>query len=85
MSVDPALRLTPGGLRGGGAVWCYRAGLSVADIQWRMRLKHQSTLEYYLQEVGAITALNALGDTATRKIKAAAATYAAVSVAAVNQ
>ncbi|CAE7037901.1 hypothetical protein AK812_SmicGene38724 [Symbiodinium microadriaticum] len=49
------------------------------------RLKHQSTLEYYLQEVGAITALNALGDTATRKIKAAAATYAAVSVAAVNQ
>ena len=50
-----------------------------------MRLKHQSTLEYYLQEVGAITALNALGDTATRKIKAAAATYAAVSVAAVNQ
>ena len=26
LAVDPALRLTPGGLRGGGAVWCYRAG-----------------------------------------------------------
>ena len=47
LSVDPALRLTPGGLRGGGAVWCYRNGVGVADIQWRMRLKHQSTLEYY--------------------------------------
>ena len=35
-----------------------QSGISIADIQWRMRLKHQATLEYYLQEVGAITALN---------------------------
>ena len=85
LAVDPALRLTPGGLRGGGAVWCYRAGISIADIQWRMRLKHQATLEYYLQEVRAITALNALGDTATREIKAAAVTYVAVATVALNQ
>ena len=75
LSVDPSLRLTPGGLRGGGAVWCYRRGEAIADIQWKMRLKHQGTLEFYLQEVGAISALNALGDTAERKIRAAAATF----------
>lgn len=85
LTVDPALRLTPGGLRGGGAVWCYRAGVGISDIQWRMRLKHQSTLEYYLQEVGAITALNALGDVASRKIRAASATFPFVAAGAANQ
>ena len=62
-----------------------QSGISIADIQWRMRLKHQATLEYYLQEVRAITALNALGDTATREIKAAAVTYVAVATVALNQ
>ena len=57
LAIDTQLRLIPGGLRGGGAVWAYRGGMSIADIQWRMRLKHQAMLEYYLQEVGAITAL----------------------------
>ena len=57
----------------------------MADIQWRMRLKHQSTLEYYLQEVGAISALNALGDTAARKIRAAAAIFPCIVAAADNQ
>ncbi|CAE7241416.1 unnamed protein product [Symbiodinium sp. CCMP2592] len=66
LAVDPQLRLTPGGLRGGGAVWAYRNGMPIADIQWRMRLKHQATLEYYLQEVGAITALASLDDASTR-------------------
>ena len=27
------------------------------DLQWAMRLKHQGTLEHYLQEVAAVTAL----------------------------
>ncbi|CAE7501380.1 unnamed protein product [Symbiodinium sp. CCMP2592] len=85
LSIDSELRLTPGGLRGGGAVHCYRLGLSVADIQWRMRLKHQATLEFYLQEVGALSALNHLGDTSSRKIRAVAATYPFVSAVAANQ
>ncbi|CAE7512666.1 unnamed protein product [Symbiodinium sp. KB8] len=49
--------LTPGGLRGGGAVWAYHHGTAIADIQWRMRLKHQHTLVHYLQEVAALNAL----------------------------
>ena len=49
--------LTPGGLRGGGAVWAYHRGTAIADIQWRMRLKHQHTLVHYLQEVAALNAL----------------------------
>ena len=52
--------LTPGGLRGGGAVEAYRTGTSIAEIQWRMRLKQQSTLESYLQEVAAMSALTEL-------------------------
>ncbi|OLQ04662.1 hypothetical protein AK812_SmicGene12223 [Symbiodinium microadriaticum] len=53
--------LTPGGLRGGGAVWAYHRGCAVADIQWRMRLRHQHTLSYYLQEVAAINSVLAAG------------------------
>ena len=53
--------LTPGGLRGGGAVWAYHRGLSVGDIQWRMRLRHRHTLSYYLQEVAAINSVLAAG------------------------
>ncbi|CAE7946657.1 unnamed protein product, partial [Symbiodinium sp. KB8] len=54
--------LTPGGLRGGGAVWAYHHGTAIADIQWRMRLKHQHTLVHYLQEVAALNALLDAGE-----------------------
>lgn len=57
LDVSEGLRLTPGGLRGGGAVCRYRAGAPLPDLQWAMRLKHQGTLEHYLQEVAAVTAL----------------------------
>ena len=69
------LRLTPGGLRGGGAVEAYRKGIAVTEIQWRMRLKHLHTLEFYLQELGAVSALAALDSAASRKVQAAAACY----------
>ena len=38
------------------ALWLHT--LSVADILWRVRLKHMPTLEYYLQEVAALPALS---------------------------
>ena len=79
------LRLTPGALRGCGAVLSYRRGLSIADIQWRMRLKHQATLEYYLQEVAAITALASLDDVSARKVKAASAMFPHLAVAALSR
>ena len=50
--------VTPGSLRGGGAVWAYHRGTAVQDIQWKLRLKHMGTLEHYLQEVAALSALN---------------------------
>ena len=46
---------------------CYRCGLPVSDVKWRMRLKNQATLGYYLQEVGAITALGGLSEVARKK------------------
>jgi hypothetical protein len=47
-----SLGLTPGGLRGGGAVEAFmREGLSLPGLLWRMRLRRQETLEHYLQHV----------------------------------
>ena len=40
LSIDRSLRLTPGGLRGGGAVKAYRDGVPISEIQWLMRMKH---------------------------------------------
>ena len=64
--------LTPGGLRGGGAVWAYHRGCAVADIQWRMRLRHQHTLSYYLQEVAAINSVLAAGADARHTLQCTA-------------
>ena len=69
------VKVTPGGLRGGGAVAAYRRGLPVSDIQWRMRLKHQHTLEYYLQEVAARSALTDASPDAKLRISYAAAIF----------
>ena len=50
-----AVRLTPGGLRGGAAVKMYRDNVPIPQIMWALRLRQQSTLEFYLQEVGTLT------------------------------
>ncbi|CAE7319157.1 unnamed protein product, partial [Symbiodinium sp. CCMP2592] len=69
LNLAPELRLTPGGLRGGGAVEAYRKGIPVTEIQWRMRLKHLHTLEFYLQELGAESALAALNSSSTTRVR----------------
>ncbi len=71
LHVDTELRITPGGLRGGGAINEYRKGASIADIQWRMRLKNVVTLESYVQEVAALSVMTSLTDISVRKIRAA--------------
>ena len=48
LGIPSHLRLTPGSLRGGGAVWAHKNGTAISDLQWRMRLGHQTTLAYYL-------------------------------------
>eukprot|EP00438_Fugacium_kawagutii_P031386 Skav227574 [mRNA] locus=scaffold154:229860:234654:- [translate_table: standard] len=58
--VPSSCRLTPGGLRGGAAVAAYRAEVPIPEIQWRMRIRQQSTLESYLQETGTLTVYSEL-------------------------
>lgn len=72
LSTPGDLHLTPGGLRGGGAVDGYRRGLGVSEIQWRMRLRSLTTLESYLQEVAAASALTGLPPETLRSIRASA-------------
>ena len=73
--IGKSANLTPGGLRGGGAVAAYHARMPVGDIQWRMRLKHMHTLEYYLQEVAALTTLDDLGTDSKQKVKMVASIF----------
>ena len=54
LGVPFELRLTPASTRGGGAVASFRGGEAIQSLQWRMRLQHQHTLAFYLQEVIAI-------------------------------
>jgi hypothetical protein len=54
LKIPKDVRITPGGLRGGFAVWAYRAGKPVQDILWCLRLRSQTTLEAYLQETAAL-------------------------------
>lgn len=73
--VPTSLRVTPGGLRGGGAVAWYRKGGSITELMWMMRLKQISTLEAYLQEVSAISLLTDLPASSRRAIRAAASLF----------
>ena len=75
LGVPKRSQLTPGGLRGGGAVEAYRTGTSISEIQWRMRLKQQSTLESYLQEVAAMSALTELPASSRRSIQSCASLF----------
>ena len=65
-------KLTPGGLRGGGAVFLYQLNTPIHDLLWRMRLRSQATLESYLQEAAAASVLPSLPAAALKKIAAAA-------------
>ncbi|CAE7384983.1 unnamed protein product [Symbiodinium sp. KB8] len=69
LGLGQGVNLTPGGLRGGGAVACYHKGTPIADIQWRLRLKNMATLEHYLQEVSALTALSEASNDAKSNIQ----------------
>ena len=75
LQVPATVRLTPGGLRGGGAVAAYRAGVPLPQIQWQMRLRQTHTLEHYIQEVAALTALSQLTPDSRRKVAALGALY----------
>ena len=69
LQIPVELRLTPSGLRGGGSIELYRKGESIANIQWRMRIRHLNTLESYIQEVAAVSLLPELGPLVAERIK----------------
>lgn len=68
LGVPSSARLTPGCVRGGGAVHLYHVGTPIANIQWVMRLKVLQTLEHYLQETAALGVLNQLSTGAKSKV-----------------
>ena len=72
LGISKRLRLTPGCLRGGGAIFAHGQGLPIPDLLWRMRLTHQTTLAHYLQEVAASSIIPSLPSEVRENIKAAA-------------
>ena len=53
----------------------YRNEAPISSILWQMRLRHQQTLEHYLQEVAALNSLLALSDVSKDYIRVLAAAF----------
>lgn len=62
LQIEKKHRITPGSLRGGGAVWGHRQHIAIDELCWKMRLQHTKTLRYYLQEVAADSILPSVKD-----------------------
>jgi hypothetical protein len=59
---------TPGGLRGGGAVYFFQLTNNIELLMWRMRVQSRKTLEHYLQEVVAGTSIHKLPSECIKRI-----------------
>lgn len=70
LGVPSDSHVTPGGLRGGGCIYLYHNSTPIQDILWLMRLRHQVTLEHYLQECAAANILQELSAPTRRRIQA---------------
>ena len=81
LQIPPGIRLTPGGLRGGFAVWAYRSGRGIQDIMWSLRLRSQSTLESYLQETAALNCFVSLPNAARDDINALSSFFTSLPAA----
>ena len=69
LEIPVSAQLTPGSLRGGGAVHLYHSGLQVTDLLWRLRLRHLATLESYLQETAAAGVFAALPENTKNNVR----------------
>ena len=67
--------LTPGGLRGGAAVFHYRRGKPINDLLWMLRLRSQTTLESYLQEVASLNVMVKLPEEMRKSVFALASVF----------
>lgn len=68
LKVGQEHKLTPGSLRGGGAIHLHKTGTNIQELLWRMRLQHHKTLGYYLQEVTAVSILPKLSEQSRQDI-----------------
>ena len=75
LGIAQTYKLTPGSLRGGGAVAAYQNGVDIPTLQWKMRLQNQATLAFYLQEVAAGSILPSLPRHAKEAIEASKALF----------
>ena len=75
LMVPTSLGLTPASLRSGGAIHAYRSNQEIAKILWRMRIRHQDTLQHYLQEMGAASIFSELPSSSRKRIQHAAVMY----------
>lgn len=80
--IDKSLRLTPGGLRGGFAVWAYRNEVPITQIQWNLRLRQLGTLESYIQETASLTVFSSLSTSTRSSLRHAAAIFGVLCYAA---
>ena len=80
--IDKSLRLTPGGLRGGSAVWAYRNEVPITQIQWNLRLRQLGTLESYIQETASLTVFSSLSASSRSSLRHAAAIFGVLCYAA---
>ena len=71
LGVSKDLSLTPGSVRGGGAIYAYQSGTGIADLMWRMRLQHMATLHHYVQEMAAENVMGKLSCPARKSVSAA--------------
>lgn len=69
LGVSGSLRITPGSLRAGGAIFEYRRGTDLTKLLWRMRLKQLSTLESYVQEVASDVVFSDFNAGSQRKVR----------------
>ena len=75
LGIEGQSALTPGGLRAGSAVHHYRQGKPINDLMWMLRLRSQSTLESYIQEVASLNVLAKLDDSKRKGIFACASLF----------
>ena len=69
LEIPLCTKITPGSLRAGGAVHLHKKGLAIADVMWRLRIQHQKTLTFYLQEVTAESVLPSLPGRVRNRIR----------------
>ena len=76
LGVPKSCGVTPGGLRGGAAVYHYKKGKPIQDLLWLLRLRSVSTLESYLQEVAALNCFATLPHSVRRSVLSSASLFA---------